>query len=189
MLDLDLMIIFNGFIRNYINFGLNKESKSIDIVKQENRYFITLGKFLGFSVTNKKNNNVRNIEISWNEYEFNTMSNSSEKMKILREIDLERDLLAIYNLIKISKEKPKNSYIQIVEVSSNSRIDFFNKIILDSLVNEKNKFLIIYITRDVLKDFTYYNAYLFENSEITKHKIGFSSYDMEGTLKADFYIK
>jgi hypothetical protein len=189
MLDLDLMIIFNGFIRNYINFGLNKDSKSIDVIKQENRYFMTLGKFLGFSVINKKNNDIRNIEISWHEYEFNTMSNSSEKLKILREINLENDLSAIYNLIKLIKEKPRKGYIQILETSSTNRIDFFNKIILKSLVKEKNEFLIIYITRDVIKDFTYYNAYLFENSEITKSKIGFSSYDKEGALKGNFYIK
>lgn len=187
MLDLDLMIIFNGFIRNYINFGLNKNSKSIDIIKKENRYFMTLGKFLGFSVI--KNNNIKNMEISWHEYEFNTMSNSSEKMKILREIDLENDLSAIYNLIKLIKEKPRKGYIQIIETSSKNRIDFFNKIILDSLGKEKNEFLIIYITRDVIKDLTFYNAYLFENSEITKSKIGVASYNKDETLKANFYIK
>jgi len=189
MLDLDLMIIFNGFIRNYVNFGLNKYSNSVDIIKKENRYFITLGRLLGFSVINKKNNDIRNTEISWYEYEFENISNSQEKMKILREFDLEKDLSAIYNLINLVKEKSSNGYIQILETSSRNRIDFFNKIILNSLVKEKNEFLVIYITRDVIKDFTFYNAYLFENSQITKNKIGVSSYDKEGTLKANFYIK
>lgn len=54
-MDIDLMILFNGFIKNYVNLGLNLGSKSTDIINQENRYFITLGKLLGYFVSNNRN--------------------------------------------------------------------------------------------------------------------------------------
>ena len=66
-MDIDLMILFNGFIRNYVNLGLSIDSKSLDIKNQENRYFITLGKLLGFFISSKKKDN-GNIEIDWKHF-------------------------------------------------------------------------------------------------------------------------
>lgn len=187
MLDIDLMILFNGFIRNYINLGLNIGSKNTDIIKQENKYFITLGKLLGFLVISKKNNEDV-TEITWKDYEFNTISTSVTKINILREVDLSKDLLAIHKLINLVKEYPNRGYVKILEVPSVNRIDFLNKIVTTSLENTKAEILIIYINRDVIKNTSYFNAYLFKNNEIIKNKIGISSIDEDGNLKANFKI-
>ncbi|WP_066893171.1 hypothetical protein [Clostridium nigeriense] len=188
MLDIDLMILFNGFIRNYVNLGLNKNSNNIEIIKQENKYFSTIGKLLGFSVVNKKNYNDINIEICWNEYELDTVSESLIKFQMFREIDLTKDLLAIHNLLNNIKENPNRGYIQILETSSNNRVDFLNNIVKTSIVSCTSEYLIIYITRDVIKNITYFNSYLFKGNEIIKNKIGLSSSDKEENLIANFKI-
>ena len=103
MLDFDLMNIFSGFIRNYVNFGLNKNSSKFEVVKKEIKYFIMLGQLLGYSVIHKGLNNneeafLNNIEVSWKEYDFNTVSSSSIKLQLFRENDLVNDLQVIQNL-------------------------------------------------------------------------------------------
>lgn len=187
MLDIDLMILFNGFVRNYINLGLNIESKNTDIIKQENKYFITLGKLLGFLVISNSSNDGR-AEINWKEYEFNTVSTSLTKVKIIREVDLSNDISVIYDLVNQVKENPKSGYILLLEVSSSNRIDFLNKIVINSLEFVKNEVLIIYITKDMIKNICYFNAYLFKDSEIIKSKVGISSIDADGNLKTNFKI-
>ena len=89
MLDFDLMNIFSGFIRNYVNFGLNKNSSKFEVGKKEIKYFIMLGQLLGYSVIHKGLNNneeafLNNIEVSWKEYDFNTVSSSSIKLQLFR---------------------------------------------------------------------------------------------------------
>lgn len=186
-MDIDLMILFNGFIRNYVNLGLSIGNKSKDIINQENRYFITLGKLLGYFVYSKKSDD-GNIEIDWKEYEFNTISSSSTKLNIIREVDLSKDLSVIHNLISKVNIKPSIGYILILEVSSSNRMDFLNNIIMTSLKEIKYEILIIYNVRDVIKNIYHYNAYLFKNSEIIKNKIGISSADEDGNLKAIFKV-
>jgi len=186
-MDIDLMILFNGFIRNYVNLGLSIGSKSKDIINQENRYFITLGKLLGYFVSSKKSNDGR-IEIDWKEYEFNTISTSSTKLNIIREIDLTKDLSVIHNLINKVNLKPNIRYMLILEVSSFNRIDFLNNIISTSLKSTKYEVLIIYNVRDVIKNIFHYNAYLFKDSDTIKSKIGISSVDEDGNLKAIFKV-
>ena len=184
---IDLMIIFNGFIRNYVNFGLNLRNDNIDIINQENKYFITIGKLLGFLVVSKKKND-GSINIDWQEYEFNTISRSLTRVNIVREVDLTKDLLVIYDLINKAKDNPSNRYILILEVSSFNRIDFLNNIVESSLESFKNEILIIYNIKDVIKNIFYFNAYLFKNSEIIKEKVGISSSDDDGNLKAIFKV-
>ncbi|MDV4151372.1 hypothetical protein R0131_11020 [Clostridium sp. AL.422] len=184
-MEIDLMILFNGFIRNYANLGLNFVDKNLDIINKENKYFLTIGKLLGFLVKSKKNND-GSIEIDWKEYEFNTVSTSLTKINIVREIDLTKDLSVIYDLTHKVKKNPHIGYVLILEVSSYNRIDFLNKIVKSSLDIITDEILIIYITRDVIKNIFYFNAYLFKNSDIIKNKVGISSSDDDGKLKAIF---
>ena len=186
-MDIDLMILFNGFIRNYVNLGLSICSKSNDIINQENRYFITLGKLLGYFVSSKKSNDGR-IEIDWKEYEFNTISTSSTKVKIIREVDLSNDISVIHELINKVNGKANIGYVVILEVSSLNRIEFLNNIIASSLRSNKYEILIIYNIRDVMKNIFQYNAYLFKDSETIKSKVGISSATKDGNLRAIFKV-
>lgn len=191
MLDFDLMNIFNGFIRNYNNFGLNKKSSKFEVVKKEIKYFIMLGQFLGYSVMHKGLNNdevtpLSKIEVIWKEYEGDTPY--STKLQIFREVDMADDLLTIQNLIKKIEEDPNKTYIQILETSSNTRINYLNNIINTSHLEIKKDILLIYIIRDILNDKSYYNGYLFEEGKITKKKIGISYTDDVGDMKAVFKV-
>lgn len=186
-MDIDLMILFNGFIRNYVNLGLSIGNKSLDIINKENRYFITLGKLLGYFVLSNKSED-GSIEIDWKDYEFNTMSTSSTKVNIIREVDLTKDISVIHDLINKVNIKPNIGYVVILEVSSYNRIDFLNKIISSSLKSIKYEILILYKVRDVIKNIFHYNAYLFKDSETIKNKIGVSSVDNDGNLKAIFKV-
>ncbi|WP_291650700.1 hypothetical protein [Clostridium sp.] len=193
MLDFDLMNIFNGFIRNYVNFGLKKNSSRFEAVKKEIKYFIMLGQFLGYSVMHKGINNddealLSNIEVSWKDYDSNTLSSSSMKLQLFRENDLINDLQAIQNLLYKVKEEPNKIYIQILETSSNTRIDYLNNIINTSHLEMEKDLLVIYIIRDILNDRSYYNGYLFEKGKITKRKMGICYSDAVGDKKAVFKV-
>ncbi len=182
MVDIDLMLLFNGFIRNYINLGLNENSKNEEIIKQENKYFITVGKLLGFNVVHKLDFK----EVIWKEYKVDIEDKSLIKLNLLRENDLAKDLLALHNLQEIIKENSNVSYIQILETSSINRIEFLNNIIKTSNLRHNAQILIIYINKDILKRKTYYYAYLFKNKQIIKGKIGITSSDKNGHLRGDF---
>ena len=186
-MDIDLMTIFNGFIRNYTNFGLNLENENIDIINKENKFFITIGKLFGFLVLSKKKKD-GSINIDWQEYELNSINDSMTKVNIVREVDLTKDLSVIYDLINKVKDNSNNRYILILEVSSSNRIDFLNNIVKSSLEFTKNDILIIYSIKDVIKNSFNFNAYLFKNSEIIKSKVAITSSDNEGNLKAIFKV-
>lgn len=186
-MDIDLMILFNGFIRNYVNLGLSIDSKSLDIKNQENRYFITLGKLLGFFISSRKKDN-GNIEIDWKQYEFNTISTSTTKVNIIREVDLTKDISVIYDVINKVNDTSNIRYVVMLEVSSFNRIDFLNNIVISSLKANKYEVLIIYIVKDVIKNISNYYAYLFKNSDTIKNKIGISSPDDDGNLRAIFKV-
>lgn len=186
MLHLDLMILFNGFIKNYTNFGLTKCSKSIDVIKQENKYFSTMGKLLGFTVVDKINTKGIINEICWSKDEFNIQSKASIKLKLFREVDLTKDLLAIDTVLNEIKENTECRYICIIEISSYNRIDFLNNIISKSVTSSKAEYLVIYIIRNVIDNITYFNSFLFKGNKIIKNKIGASYIDKEGNLSANF---
>lgn len=191
MLDFDLMNIFNGFIRNYANFGLNKNDSRFEAVKKEVKYFIMLGQLLGYSVMHKGVNNdeetsLNKIEVAWKDYDFNTLSTNPIKLQLFREIDLINDLQAIQSLLYRIKEDSNKLYIQILETSSNTRIDYLNNIISTSPLCIKKDILVIYIIRDILNDKSYYNGYLFENGKVTKAKKGICYADIDGEMKAVF---
>ncbi|GAA0084803.1 hypothetical protein UT300007_12420 [Clostridium sp. CTA-7] len=193
MLDFDLMNVFNGFIKNYINFNLKKDSIKFYIVKQETRYFIMLGQLLGYSVIYKglnENDKIASnkIELSWKDNDFNKMASGVTKLQLFRENDLENDLSAIQNLLNKVKENPNCVYIQIIETSSKTRIDYLNNIIATSTTGIKKDILAIYIIRDILNDTSYYNAYLFEKGKITKDKVGICYSDAVGNMKGIFKV-
>ena len=186
-MDINLMILFNGFIRNYMNLGLSIDSKSLDIKNQENRYFITLGKLLGFFVLSEKKDN-GNIEIDWKQYEFNTISTSTTKVNIIREVDLTKDISVIHDVINKVNNTYNIRYVVILEVASFNRINFLNKIVNSSFKATKYEVLIVYIVKDVIKNISNYYAYLFKDSDTIKNKIGISSADDDGNLKAIFKV-
>lgn len=165
MLQIDLMTIFNGLIKNYINLDLDKNSTFEEIIKKESKYFLMLGRLLGFDVKHKGINPRENeVVINW----FLKEENRSIDLEINREEDLLNDLSSIHKLINEAKNNPNRSYIKIIETSSINRINYLNNIICSN--NIKNNVLTIYIIKDILNNMSYYNSYLFNNGLIIKEK-------------------
>lgn len=181
------MILFDGFIRNYENLGLNINSKIADINNKENKFFITLGKLLGFLVVSKKKDN-SNLDLKWQSYELNNINTAITKISIYREIDLTKDLSSIHSLIDKVNNNTDKKYVQILEVTSSNRIEFLNKILISSINRKDSQILIIYITRNVIKNISEFNAYFFKNGEIIKNKVGISTADINGNYKATFKV-
>lgn len=191
MLNFDLMDIFNGFIKNYINFGLNKENNKFEVIKRENKYFIMLGQLLGYSVISKaikenQSQHSNKLEIEWKNDGFNKLSDNINELQLFRELDLINDLLSVQNLLEKIKKDPNKIYIQILETSSNTRIDYLNNIVNTSHLKIEKDILLIYIIRDILNNTNYYSAYLFEKGKINKSKVGICYYDAIGDMKAKF---
>lgn len=187
MLNLDLMSLFNGFIKNYENFDLNKRSSNCEIIKMEAKYFIRLGQVLGYSVIHRGlniDNKLENIEVLWNECNPGISKLNLTKLQLLRETDLMNDLLAIQMLLRRVRQKPDRVYIQILETSSDNRIDYLNNIVNTSRLKTEKDILLIYVIRDILNINSYYKAYLFENGKVTKSKLGVSYCDMNGDMKS-----
>ena len=150
MLQIDLITIFDGLIKNYINLDLDKNSTKEEIIEKESRYFSMLGRLLGV--------------IKWSLNERDKIID----LEINREEDLLNDLSAIHKLINETKNNQNRSYIKIIETSSINRINYLNNIVCSN--NIKNNILIIYIIKDILNNKSYYNAYLFKDRAIVREK-------------------
>lgn len=165
MLQIDLITIFDGLIKNYINLDLDKNSTKEEIVEKESRYFSMLGRLLGVDVTH------RGIRSSEGEVVIKWSLNERDKiidLEINREEDLLNDLASIHKLINEAKNNQNRSYIKIIETSSINRINYLNNIVCTN--NIQNNMLIIYIIKDILNNKSYYNAYLFKDKAIVREK-------------------
>lgn len=178
MLQIDLMTIFNGLIKNYINLDLDKNSTSEEIVKKESKYFLMIGRLLGLDVNHTGINPLeKEVVIKWSFKDEDT----NIDLEINREEDLLNDLSAIHKLINEAKRNTHKSYIKIIETSSINRINYLNNIILSS--NIKNNILVIYIIKDILNNISYYNSYLFKDSIVNKEKKAMIKVSKEYKLK------
>lgn len=178
MLQVDLITIFNGLIKNYINLDLNKNSTVSEIIEKESKYFLMLGRLLGVEVSHKGLKPLeKEVIINW----FLKNEDSNIDLEISREEDLLNDLSSIHKLINEAKNNVNRSYIKILETSSINRINYLNNIITSNNIN--NNIIIIYIIKDILNNKSYYNAYLFENSLIIKEKKAMIKLTKEYKLK------
>lgn len=192
MISFNLINIFNGFIRNYGNFGLTRKSNNFEVIKTETKYFVILGQMLGYSVIYKGLNQeekINKVEVLWNDYNNDISKLNSTRLQILRETDLSTDLEAVQHLLSNIKKDPNRAVIQVIETFSKSRIDYINNIINTSLSEKQKDILLIYVIRDILNSKNYYKAYLFENGKATKSKSGTSYCDVDGKMKAIFTPK
>lgn len=162
----NLMNIFNGFIRNYENFNLNINEEKEEFTKQENKFFIMIGQLLGYEVLSKTGNNLFNKKIVWIDKE----NEDKSVVIIVREEDLTEDLKNIQNLISYSKNNYYNNIINIVETSSENRIEYLNNIILTSNLCIKKEILVIYIVKDILNSRNYITANLYVANNLISTK-------------------
>ena len=168
MKEFTLLNIFKGFIKNYINFDIKIGDLSEDINNKEMKYFIILGQMLGFTIFNKKNNETI-IEVNF----YEDKNNKKKKLTINRENNLLKDIIAIENLI-FNYSEEERFFIEIIETSSEKRIEYLNNLIIKSNLCIKKEILVIYIIKDILNYKTYFNAYLFNDHKIIDTKIGYS---------------
>lgn len=172
MNSFNLMNIFNGFIKNYENLNLNVNDSNEEFIKKENKFFIMIGQFLGYQVLLKKGPKFFNKEIVW----ISSDIENKKVLSILREDDLTKDLENIQNLVNYLKDEEETIVINIVETSSQKRVDYLNNIILTSKLCIKKEVLVIYIIRDILNSTNYLTANIFfENKLVSSKKALISS--------------
>lgn len=162
----NLMNIFNGFIRNYENFNLNINDKKEDFIKKENKFFIMIGQLLGFEVLSKKGKGIFENKIVW----IDKDNDDKSVLFVVREDDLTEDLQNIQNIVTYLKEKNDNSVINILETSSERRIEYLNNIILTSGLCIKKEILVIYIIKDILNSKNYITANLYLGNKLILSK-------------------
>lgn len=185
MFKFDLLNIFEGLIRNYSKFKLDKNSTKESIVNKELSYISLLGELLGYSSTIDTDENNNKI-IKWKQ--FNDIDSTPNKLILYysREDDITKDVLALQTLLnKIKMGHEDTSYMLNVEVSSEARIKYLN-----SLINEpycvNKEILIIYKIPQILESKSDLSAYLFKDGEIYRERHAKSYIDIFGTLKSKF---
>ncbi|ATD55160.1 hypothetical protein [Clostridium chauvoei] len=192
MFAFDLMNIFEGLVRNYIKFDLNRESTRYEILKKEIDYMVSVGEVLGYSsiVTgiDENNNNINDkIELIWRDYDDLKAMPKDVVFYYSIEEDLVNDIKSIDSLLEnIDKEKSNTSFMQVVEVASTERIQYLNRHIQTSKNVIGKDTLIIYRIKDILEGKNYLYAYLFNGNKIVKERIATSYTDIFGFLKAKF---
>ena len=162
----NLMNIFNGFIRNYENFNLNISDEKEGIVKKESKFFIMLGQLLGFEVISEHRKNFLENKIVW----IDKDNENKSFLTIVREEDLTNDLENIQNLVRYLKDKNDQNIINIVEISSEKRIEYLNNILLTSSLCIKKEILVIYIIKDILNSKNYITANLYFEKKLVCSK-------------------
>ena len=184
MLNLNLMDLYNGLVRNYENLSLNKSSQYDEISNKESKFFITLGKFLGYKLEYKgSSNGDRNKKIRF-KYDFK-YDKDNKDIVVIRETDMSNDLDAIQKLVDEVRFND-SSVIQFLETFSENRIDYLNKILLDFTNNLSNDLLVVYIIRDILKAECYHYCYLFNSNGIKDKYIVRIKGNPEDILYADY---
>ncbi|VYT63731.1 hypothetical protein [Clostridium tertium] len=166
MLNLNLIDLYNGFVKNYENLSLNRSSQYEEITTKENKFFITLCKFLGYNINYKRGETedkrvIINFKYDYKECKYN------KDIDFIRETDMANDLFAVQ---KLSSELRfnNNAIICILETFSDNRIDYLNNIILSSPNSIKNDLLLVYVIRDILSGVNYHHCYLLNESGISK---------------------
>ena len=168
MRDFTLLNIFKGFIKNYINFNVKIGDSIEDINNKEIKYFIILGQILGFKITTKKDKEMI-VEVNF----YEEKNSKERKLTISKENDLMKDVSSIEKLI-LNYKKEERYLIEIIETSSEKRIEYLNNLIIKSDLCIKKEILVIYIIKDILNYKTYFISYLFSNNTIIDNKIGYS---------------
>lgn len=168
MREVTLLNIFKGFIENYINFNVQIGDSIEDINNKEMKYFIILGQILGFKITNKKNKEMI-VEVNF----YEEKNSKEKKLTVIKENDLLKDVISIENLI-LNYKNEERYLIEIIETSSEKRIEYLNNLIIKSNLCIKKEILVIYIIKDILNYKTYFIAYLFSNNTIIDNRVGYS---------------
>lgn len=184
MLNLNLMDLYNGLVRNYENLSLNKSSQYDEISNKESKFFITLGKFLGYRLEYNGSINVDKYKRVRFKYDFK-YDKDNKDIEVIRETDMSNDLDAIQKLVDEIKVN-NSSIIQFLETFSENRIDYLNKILLDFTNNLSNDLLVVYIIRDILKAECYHYCYLFNSNGIKDKYIVRIKANREDILCADY---
>ncbi|AYE35725.1 hypothetical protein [Clostridium septicum] len=192
MFKFDLMNIFEGLIRNYIKFNLNKDSDKFSILKKEIDYLVSVGEVLGYSsiVTgiDKDNEFINNkIEIIWHDYDDKKAMPKDEVFYYSIEEDLVNDIKSLDNLFNnMNKETNNTSFMQVIEVVSKERILYLNRYMQMAKGLSGKDSLIVYRIKNILEGKTYLYAYLFNGNKIVKERVAVSYTDVFGFLKAKF---
>lgn len=193
MFNINLMNIFEGLVRNYMNFNLTTENDKIEILKKELSYISIVGEVLGYSsiikgINNESKSISDKIEIEWRNYNDEEGSVSNEVfLYFSQELDLSKDIITINNLVeKINNKIETKGFIQIIEVSSKGRIDYLNKILREGKRFKDVDVLIIYKVWNIRDRTSNYYSYLFEEDNLIKQKNAHLYYDQFGILKMKF---
>lgn len=191
MFKFDLLNIFEGLVRNYTKFNLNKNDKKDKIIKTEIKYIQSVGEVLGYSsivegIKKDSNNRNSSIEVFWREYNDRFSMPGELILHFSSEQDITKDIFAIQSILTNLNNKDKASYIQIIEVSSEARIDYLNSLIEKSKFEEDKDILIVYKIPKILQEKTDLYAYLFNGNKLIRKRKAISYTDIFNSIKVKF---
>ncbi|MEH7120910.1 hypothetical protein V7128_26410 [Neobacillus vireti] len=159
-INLDLMLFFEGYIRNYRRLNLNQLHNRSMFTRREIEHFSNLGEMLGFYVfvedakydLRMKRN--RPMDLSWWKWDERIDKENFVclVLHLERENQWDKDVVTIEKLFSMTKEGyiPQN-VIGIQNIESSLRIDYLNKLVLKKNKKQQSNVLMIYRFYD--KDF------------------------------------
>ncbi|WP_238579137.1 hypothetical protein [Neobacillus niacini] len=177
--NLDLMLFFEGYVRNYRRLNLNELHNRSMFTRREIEHFSNLGEMLGFSVFvedakyDKRLKRNRPMDLSWWKWDERIDKDNfvSLALHLERENQWDKDVVTIEKLFSMTTEGyiPQN-VIGIQNIESSSRIDYLNKLVFKKNTKQQSNVLMIYRFYDRDNDLDRVWAYQFTPSGIIEER-------------------
>jgi hypothetical protein len=185
-MKLDLMKLFDGYVRNYHTLNLTVHHGRHSFTMSEIEYFSRLGSMLGFLPYTEDtcNGTYRAMDMTWWD-NFDGDYWHDFILHLERENSLKKDLETLEKLFDERESVPQN-VIGIMNVKNANRID---ELITEAKNRCKiNNALLIFRTNSIENDKGYFDevhAYLLHKNTVKKTKTAYVS-DISGTLYMQF---
>jgi hypothetical protein len=186
---INLLQLFEGYVRNYRRMNLSIEHNSSMFTKREIDYFATVGEMLGYftfvedAKFDKTKGRSRPMDLSWWKWDARVDSENYEylSLHLERENQLNRDTETIQKLFfKTNKDYIPHNVIGIQFVDSEERIKYLNELILKKNNVQKSNVLMIYRYHDIELDLQRVDAYSFLPSGVVEIRKAFCKIDELG---------
>ncbi|MFB3167438.1 hypothetical protein P5G62_009975 [Neobacillus sp. 179-C4.2 HS] len=185
-MKLDLMKLFDGYVRNYHTLNLTVHHGRHSFTMSEIEYFLRLGSMLGFLPYTEDtcNGTYRAMDMTWWD-NFDGDYWHDFILHLERENSLKKDLETLEKLFDERESVPQN-VIGIMNVKNATKIE---ELITEAKNRCKiNNALLIFRTNSIENDKGYFDevhAYLLHKNTVKKTKTAYVS-DISGTLYMQF---
>jgi hypothetical protein len=168
---INLIQLFEGYVRNYRRMNLTREHNSSMFTKREIDYFANLGEMLGFETFiedgkfDKEKGKSRPMDLSWWKWDkrIDPENYVYLALHLERENQCNRDLETIDKLFSKTEENyAPHNVIGIQFIDTKERIEFLNEVVIEKNVVQRSNVLMIYRYYD--KEFDLERIYAYSYS-------------------------